>query len=322
MEQAKKSQRELAANVLASFSTGLTIITFTNPIDTLKCRWQVVERSPGLNFQRFSRTVLQQEGLWAGLWKPALGPNMLAMGCAIGGRNGFYPLVRDSLTALNHSRGGSQEKIGEGGMFAAGLVSGMCGYFVASPLLQVKTQIQAEAGHVGPSGLYESGAKRGHPPSYRGGIDGLRCIWSQGGIRALWRGSGVIVGRGAVLSASQLMAYDGFKTRVKAHGLVSEGPLLHLMASLTAALVCTTCSMPFDVVLTVFQSAHSLGGDRLKRYGTRGPLGCAMTLLREEGPTVFMRGWTPAFIRLAPTCCLSFWLYEQLRALVGIGFLD
>lgn len=80
--------------------------------------------------------------------------------------------------------------------------------------------------------------------------------------------------------------------------------------------------MPFDVVLTVYQSAHSLGGERLEKYGSRGPLGCAGAMLRESGPLVFMRGWNAAFIRLAPTCVASFWLYEQLRKLVGIGFLD
>ena len=50
-----------------------------------------------------------------------------------------------------------------------------------------------------------------------------------------------------------------------------------------AALVGTTCHMPFDVVLTTYQSAHSLGGDRLERYGRSGTLGCAMALLRESG---------------------------------------
>lgn len=51
-------------------------------------------------------------------------------------------------------------------------------------------------------------------------------------------------------------------------------------------------------------------------------MGCAGALLREDGPKVFMRGWTPAFMRMAPTCVMSFWLFEQLRKLVGIGFMD
>eukprot|EP00929_Paragymnodinium_shiwhaense_P122004 TRINITY_DN94501_c0_g1_i1.p1 TRINITY_DN94501_c0_g1~~TRINITY_DN94501_c0_g1_i1.p1 ORF type:complete len:321 (+),score=57.13 TRINITY_DN94501_c0_g1_i1:46-1008(+) len=318
-QQAKKSQRELAANVTASFATGVTIISFTNPTDTLKCRWQVLGQSGQQTFWGYTRTVLAEEGLWAGLWRPGLPPNQLAMGCAIGGRNGFYPIVRDTLGYLTADSSG---KVGPTGMFVAGLLAGMCGYAVATPLLQIKTQMQAEAGRLGPDGVYETGVRAGQAPTYRNSFHAVRSIMDSGGVFALWRGASVIVGRGAVLSASQLMAYDGTKTEAKKRGLLSDGPLLHVVASVNAAVVCTTMSMPLDVVLTVYQSSHSLGGERLEKYGRSGPVGCAAALLRESGPTVFMRGWTAALMRLAPTCVASFWLYEQLRRLVGIGFLD
>ncbi|CAE7338293.1 DIC1 [Symbiodinium natans] len=116
------------------------------------------------------------------------------------------------------------------------------------------------------------------------------------------------------------MAYDAFKTMMKAYNLMKDGPLLHVSASLVAAVICTTCHMPFDVVLVVYQSAHSLGDSNHQLRS--GPLTCANALLRESGPKVFFRGWTPAFVRLAPVCVFSFWLYEQLRRLVGIGYLD
>eukprot|EP00930_Biecheleria_cincta_P096714 TRINITY_DN88521_c0_g1_i1.p1 TRINITY_DN88521_c0_g1~~TRINITY_DN88521_c0_g1_i1.p1 ORF type:complete len:323 (+),score=23.13 TRINITY_DN88521_c0_g1_i1:51-1019(+) len=320
-EQARKSQREMRANLLASFGTGVTIISFTNPMDTLKCRWQVAACGKDVTFASFSRNIISVEGLWSGLWRPGLPPNMLAMGCAIGCRNGFYPTIRDSFGYL------TQGSAGPTGMFFAGLASGCAGYVIASPLLQVKTQMQAEAGIVGKDGLYETGNRVGSAPTYRSSFHAFRAIASSGegvlgGVRALWRGAGVIVGRGAVLSATQLMTYDNTKKQMKASKLMQDGPMLHVLASLAAAAVCTTCSMPFDVVLTVYQSAHSFGGDRLEHYGRRGPLGCATVMFKESGPTIFMRGWTPAFMRLAPTCVASFWLYEQLRKLVGIGFLD
>lgn len=320
-----KAQKELAANLLASFSTGVTIIAFTNPVDTLKCRWQVSQTGQQSLFE-FARGIAVKEGVWTGLWRVGLPPNMLAMGCAIGCRNGFYPILRDSLGAMQ-----GDGKVGPTGMFASGLMAGMLGYLIASPLLQVKTQMQAEAGLVGADGRYETGARTGLPPSYRGAGHAFSTLAASGSAdgggfagacRVLWRGAGVIVGRGAALSASQLAAYDGTKTELKARGYLQDGPLLHVTASITAAVVCTTCSMPLDVVLTVYQSAHSLGGDRLERYGRSGPLACAGTLFRESGPTVFMRGWMPSFLRLAPTCVASFFLYEQLRKVVGIGFLD
>eukprot|EP00435_Cladocopium_sp_Y103_P048369 s3077_g14.t1 len=101
-----------------------------------------------------------------------------------------------------------------------------------------------------------------------------------------------------------------------------QGPLVHFTSSVIAAVVGTTCHMPFDVVLTMYQSAHSLGGERYNRYGRNGPLGCAFALVQESGPSVLFRGWVPAFVRLVPVSVFSFALYEQLRQLFGIGYLD
>lgn len=328
--QLEKSQREFRQNILAGTLTGMTTICLTSPFDTLRCRWQVLSAADSQPLLRIARSIIAQEGLWAGLWRPGLPPNIVAMGVAVGGRNGFYPSVRDGLGWCESLVRGRDDgkKVGATGMFVGGLLSGMLSYFVASPLLQVKTQMQAEAGQVGPQGLYLSGAKTGQAPTYNGAVHALRTIMSDGAasggaigaVRGLWRGSGIIVGRGAVLSASQLMAYDKTKTVLREH--VGEGPVLHCVASQVAAAFCTTCSMPLDVVLTVYQSAHSLGGDRKLRYGSRGPIACAATMLKESGPRVFMRGWVPGFLRLSPTCTFSFWLYEQLRVLAGLGYLD
>merc|ERR1712130_491394 len=102
----------------------------------------------------------------------------------------------------------------------------------------------------------------------------------------------------------------------------SDGPLLHLCASQVGAIVPTTFHMPLDILLTVYASAKTLGGEHGARYGAGGPLSCAMAMLRHDGPTVFFRGWVPAFMRLSPTVTMSFSVYEQLRKLVGIGYLD
>merc|ERR1712070_620900 len=98
----------------------------------------------------------------------------------------------------------------------------------------------------------------------------------------------------------------------------TDGPILHFSASQAGA----TCSMPLDIVLTVYTSAQTLGGERKARYGSGGPLQCARAMLQHDGPSVFFRGWIPAFMRLSPTVTLSFFVYEQLRRLVGIGYLD
>jgi len=320
-----KSQKEFRANLMASAATGATIMTFTNPLDTLRCRWQVSGATQP-NLVRFVGAVIRDEGLWAGLWRPGLPPNVVAMAMAIGGRNGFYPTMRDGMGTVL----GSKEKVGPRGMFVAGLLAGMTGYLLASPLLQIKTQMQVEAGKIGASGVYETGVRAGLAPTYSSSLSAARMLASSGydtggfvgGLQSLWRGCGVIVGRGAAVAASQLAAYDSTKTFLKTQGLVEDGPLLHVVASQVAAVTCTTFSMPLDVVLTVYTSAQTLGGERKAVYGSAGPMSCAAAMLKSDGPTVFFRGWVPAFLRISPTTVSSFFLYEQLRRLVGIGYLD
>lgn len=319
---ADKARRELRANLLASAATGATIMMFTNPLDTLRCRWQVGAAGSD-TLAAFAKTVVREEGIWRGFWRPGLLPNVVAMSIAIGGRNGFYPVVRDGLGAM----AGGNEKVGPQGMFVAGLLAGMTGYLCASPLLQVKTQLQVEAGKLGANGLYETGARIGHPPAYSSTLGAFRTLAAVDGgfvgkLRSIWRGGSVIVGRGCAVSASQLTAYDSTKTMLKSSAGFQDGPALHIFSSQVAALVCTTFSMPLDIVLTVYTSAQTLGGERKARYGASGPLACAAALLRHDGARVFFRGWVPSFMRISPTTTCSFFLYEQLRRLVGIGYLD
>jgi len=332
-EQAKKSRRELTANLLASCGTGIFSISISNPINTFKIRWQVVgatsTTSNGPTMFGMVRRVLAEEGVWRGLWRPGLAPGLVGSVASIGLRYGLYPTIRDTTSWALDTK---SSKIGPAGMFASGLASGMIGYFLASPFLMIMTQVQAEAGRVGPDGRYKTGARIGHFPVYpHGTLQALHVRAASGAaagggvvgaLRELWRGSSVVMLRGGVLNASQLAAYDTTKTQMKALSLMSDGPALHVLASTAAAISATTCSMPLDVVLTFYQSAQNFGGAHFERYGKRGPLACAFAMLQDSGPSVFMRGWLPNFARLTPICVLSMWVYEQLRQVVGIGYLD
>ena len=70
--------------------------------------------------------------------------------------------------------------------------------------------------------------------------------------------------------------------------------------------------------MTRYQSAAQLPDG--PQY--RGLLHCAATIRREEGASVFFRGWTPMFARVAPLAVVFFPVYEQIRRLVGLGFMD
>jgi len=298
----------------------------TSPLDTMRCRWQVTAAADD-TLAGFVRQIIHAEGLWTGLWRPGLPANMAAMALAVGGRNGFYPVVRDGLGWTV----GGNEKVGPVGMFAAGLCAGMVSYMLASPFLQVKTQMQVEAGLLSSSGVYLTGARKGHAPTYTGSLQALKWLASEGAatggglagsLRQLWRGASIVVARGATLSASQLAAYDSTKTGMKEVAGWKDGPLLHCIAAQAGAISCTTCTMPLDATLTFYASAQNLGQTQRERYASGGPLRCARAMLQHHGLSVFFRGWVPAFLRMSPTVTLSFSLYEQLRRLVGLAYLD
>eukprot|EP00435_Cladocopium_sp_Y103_P073216 s112_g42.t2 len=220
------------SNLAASSLTGIIVSSLSHPIDTLKCRWQVAGKaSQARHVFGFARSVLMEERILTGLWRPGFLPNVMSMACCIGMRNGLYGCFRDRIGQMGISAG-KADKVGPAGMFFAGLCSGATGYVIASPLLQVKTQMQAEAGKIGPDGLYATGVLRGHAPTYQSTFKALTALVASSSgpgsaMRTLWRGAGVIVARGSALSASQLMAYDEAKTKLKASGL-GDGKKLSL----------------------------------------------------------------------------------------------
>ena len=129
-----------------------------NLLGMLDCYWQVVCGD--------ACAEPRSEGAWRGFWQPGLAPNVVAMALAISSRSRFHPLARDSISTAVSSDG----KVGVHSMFTAGLFAGMGGYFVASLLLQIKSQMQVVAGRLGADGRYETGLHRRHAPAYSSAI--------------------------------------------------------------------------------------------------------------------------------------------------------
>mmetsp|Transcript_21327 Transcript_21327/g.68790 ORF Transcript_21327/g.68790 Transcript_21327/m.68790 type:complete len:311 (-) Transcript_21327:75-1007(-) len=288
----------------ASCLTGAIVIAVTNPLDSVKQRWQIRQcNSAALG--SFTLDIVRSEGVWSGLWKPGLATNMLACSISVGTRLGLYPSLRDALSP-DGSSGGSR--------FASGLLGGALGYIASAPLFAASRVAQAEAGLLAADGAsYLTGARRGLPPTVDSlsGLPTLRQMAAERGVLSLWRGADVLVARGALLSATQLATYDAAKRRLCAAGL-ADGPAVHSAASLAASLALTTAICPFDVTYTAFTAGPTIGRPHAS------PAAAARALLREGGPVVFLRGWLPLWARFLPSSVLTFHIYEQTRrALLG-----
>ena len=113
------------------------------------------------------------------------------------------------------------------------------------------------------------------------------------------------------MNAGNTLGYDAWKTYATRYGLLEEGPVLHLSASIVAAFCSCTFSCPADVVLTRYQSSAT--GERLMAV-----LG---SIVRTEGLRGFYRGWSVLFIRVAPIYILYLPVFEQIRVLLGLGYM-
>ena len=283
----------------AGFAGGLSV-AIMNPLDTLKVRYQVSTEPGGM--RGFAGQIVRQEGLWRGLWLPGVNANFWGIGVSSVGRVGCYPYVRDGL--LNAV--GATEK-NAGVMFVAGLLAGAVGYLVSSPVYQVKTLAQAEAGLL-ENGVFATGASRGKAPRYASLVQGLGTLRQDG---HLWRGAGALVVRGALLSAGMQVGYDGFKTWAKRRGVLEDGPLLHGLAACAGGVGAGVCATPADVVMTRYQASSTY----------RSAVGAAADILRKDGVLAFYRGFTPFVVRLGPVFLISLPLTEQIRRLAGLGYL-
>jgi len=289
----------------AGFSGGLSV-AIMNPLDTLKVRVQVAT-NPG-SLTAFARDVVTKEGFYRGLLAPGVAANFWGIGISSVGRVGCYPYVRDKLLAA----AGATEKSG-GVMFLAGLLAGGVGYLASSPVYQIKTLAQAEAGVV-VDGVLTTGGRAGSAPRFHSHslLGGLSTLKRDG---QLWRGSGALLVRGALLSAGMQVGYDGVKTLAKRRG-VAEGSGLHAVASAAGAVGACVCATPADVVMTRYQAAGMSG-----KNAHASALACAADVVRTDGPLALYRGFTPFVVRLGPVFIISLPLTEQIRRMMGLGYM-
>lgn len=197
---------------------------------------------------------------------------------------------------------------GLGVKISSGALSGAIASFTATPTDIVKIRLQKEAGLV-ESGVYVTGLHTGRKPTYPTTIAAFRAIYNnEGGIFGLYRGWQPTVGRACALVAAQLSTYDHTKYTMKQRGLMEEGPKLHVVASLFAALNTAIVTQPFDTIKTLLMTGSY-----------KGPMECVTTVVRQNGLLFLYRGFFPSLCRFAPHSLITLPLWERIRGLLGLS---
>jgi hypothetical protein len=314
----------LAAGTASAVASGAF-----SPLDCLRVRWQTQNASEQ-SIVAFGRRIVQQEGLWQGLWRPGVGANVMGMGVASALRFGYYETIRNSLPG--------KEKEGWH-MAVAGLVCGASAYFITTPFHLIKTRLQAEAGRRQPfaSNVWQ----------------GIRQIVTQTGhVSSLYKGSIPLALRGSFFTAGQMVGtlccvvlccvvlccvvlccvvlccvvlrpyspihsfihlcsgYDGLKTMAKKRGY-DDGPWLHVLSSISSAFFASFLSAPADYVMARYMISDG------KSVGE-----CVRIIYKQGGVRAFWKGWGVFFVRLTPVLLTYSSVYEQLRYQFGLGYLN
>ncbi|KAJ1558639.1 Mitochondrial dicarboxylate transporter [Cladochytrium tenue] len=181
----------------------------------------------------------------------------------------------------------------------AAVLGGLAGGIVGTPADIANIRMQDD-------GRLPPAQRRG----YKNAFDGLYRIAREEGAGALLRGWAPNTGRAVLMTASQIVSYDVVKARLLESGLFQDNLVTHFTSSLTAGLIATTVTSPFDVLKTRIMTAPE---------GTyKGSVDAFTKIVRAEGPAAFFKGCivltrVPSFTRLGPHTILTFIAYERLK---------
>lgn len=288
----------IPVKLLSAGTAGCVADLVTFPLDTAKVRLQIQgEAKSALNGQKAKfRGVF---GTIFTMWKTE-GPRSLYSGLVAGlHRQMTFASVRIGLydTMKQFYTRGS-DNVGIGSRLLAGCTTGAMAVAFAQPTDVVKVRFQAQSR--GP----ESGAVK----RYNSTLEAYKVIARDEGIKGLWKGCLPNIARNSIVNCSELVTYDIIKELILKHRLMTDNMPCHFTAAFAAGFCTTIVASPVDVVKTRYM--NSTPG----QYS--GAINCALTMLIEEGPTSFYKGFMPSFLRLGSWNIVMFVSYEQIKRAV------
>jgi solute carrier family 25 oxoglutarate transporter 11 len=261
---------------------------FVHPFDVAKVQMQI-NQQPGATLMSTCRTIIAGEGplgLYAGLkfamWRQATYTTS---------RMGLYDVLCPVFK-------GSDGKISPIGKMAAGVCAGATAATACCPVEVGLVRSQAD-------GRLPEDQRR----NYRGLLDCIRRVSAEEGVPALWRGVGPTVGRGAVVSMTQLASYDQAKEMLEP---VMSGFPLFVSCALASGLIYCTASLPLDIAKTRIQNMKP---DAAGKMPYTGMFDCLMQIPKKEGFLGLWKGFPPYFLRSGGHTVFMFLFKEQYTSM-------
>jgi len=264
----------------------------TNPADVIKVRNQQFTDAKYHSFRTTSTTIFMEEGI-RGFYKGAAASVLRE--CTYSSlRMGLYEPIKLQYAIFFHDNGNSPIV-----KWFSAFTSGAIGSAIFNPIDVVKVRFQSQLPNA--------------PPPYSSLFNAFHTIYKEKGLQGLYIGTSATVTRAAFLTSAQLGSYDVIKNNifVQMFGFDKEANTTHFSASIIASVITTTAANPADVVKTrVMNDPHATIG---------GPSKHLMHILKMNGVSGFMKGWTASYLRIGPHTVISLVLIEKVRQIIGMS---
>lgn len=261
---------------------------FVHPFDVAKVQMQINQEA-GATLQSTCRTIVASDGvkgLYAGLnfamWRQATYTTS---------RIGLYDCFTPFFT-------GSDGKVHGLGKMASGVAAGGTAAVMCCPVEVGLVRSQADA-------RLPMAERR----NYKGLFDAVVRINQTEGVAALWRGVAPTVGRGAVVSMTQLASYDQAKQVLAP--VIGEGFPLFVSSALCSAIIYSTASLPLDITKTRIQNMTLDPSTGKMPY--KGMIDALMSIPAKEGYLALWKGFPPYFLRSGGHTIAMFLFKEQYQ---------
>ena len=192
---------------------------------------------------------------------------------------------------------------------------------ITNPIWVVKTRMCLQVGRpeLGGEGAAAAAAAQAR---YRGLFHGLSSIWKQEGILGLY--SGIVPALWSTLHGSvQFVIYEDLKQRRVDHAGYAPGAQLPTADYFAIAAISKTCATtatyPLQVLRSRLQDGSRASSSTSEWQQANGMLKLTRHLWQQEGVKPFYRGLLPNLIRVMPSTCITFVVYEHLHRIFQAG---
>ena len=214
-------------------------------------------------------------------------------------RFGLYEPFKKMLGATNPKETPFYKKV------MAGLSAAAVASAIASPTDLLKIRAQGETGPRRPFSrqVWEVATKDGATTSMLGMLGNL------------YRGVTTTITRASLIGATKMATYDECKTQLRKHfrwrdAVPTERYALQFCASFSAGLAICLASSPATNARTMIMASPP---------GTySGLLDALVSIVKTRGPLGLYRGFLAQWTRIGPYALVQFFVWEQLRHLIGM----